>query len=131
VSGGYGSSLAASALNSNLMFADQAAINAGFDLRRYPASRLWADTRYGDLTDAVSLRNLSRSPYDPFERTEEVAIGPRTSLCDPGIDGSDCLVRTKKIVKLAHGGDRSEEIFGQGFRRDLSNNGTQYTLTDI
>lgn len=26
------------------------------------------------------------------------------------IDGSSCLVRTKKIVKLAHGGDRSKDV---------------------
>jgi predicted amidophosphoribosyltransferase len=32
------------------------------------------------------------------------------------IDGWDCLVRTKKIAKLAHGGDRSEDVHAKSVK---------------
>jgi hypothetical protein len=63
----------------------------------------------GELADNVVVATVPG--HDPAKQS----VGLRhlaSELAKGGnrVDGWDCLVRTKKIDKLAHGGDRAEEV---------------------
>jgi hypothetical protein len=62
-----------------------------------------------ELADGIVIVTVpSHDPSKPGAGLKKLAAAPAKS--GNRVDGSDCLVRTKKIAKLASGGDRSKEI---------------------
>jgi predicted amidophosphoribosyltransferase len=73
------------------------------------SARYFADMIEPELADGTVIVTVpSHDPASPGTGLKTLA----GHLAKNGgrIDGSGCLVRTKKIEKLAHGGDRSQEI---------------------
>lgn len=73
------------------------------------AIKYFKDLVEPELADGIAIATVpSHDPAKSVSGTKALAA----ALAENGnrIDASECLVRTQKIQKLAHGGDRNEEI---------------------
>lgn len=73
------------------------------------SARYFADMIEPELVDGIVIVTIpSHDPASPGKGLKKLTA----HLAKNGnrVDGSECLVRTKKIEKLAHGGDRSQDI---------------------